>query len=350
MTHTHHINSYTCIKPKHLSNPRNFIRRQTYPHRKQCVLSISQKSEIQYCGLQKCSKASGYDLLAPAVKSVGVPSGNSEQIQTSHSYLTEHYSASLDVCKHNFYRAVAEQNYEKQAEQGAISEEEAEARKRSAKAATEAKNEELEKKKYKKFSKKDLFLPAGQTSQMIVGAGEGHDRDIIKRSQSLYDDYSLKRVYYSAYVPVRDNSLLPKEETPLLREHRIYQADFLMRFYGFRAGELLSEKKQDFDLNIDPKMDYAIENYSSPIEINKASLEELLKIPGFGPKSARKIIKARKSFNLSFYDLKKLRISTKRAINFITVSGKYYGEKFDSREALRSIILERENSKQLSFF
>ncbi len=169
-------------------------------------------------------------------------------------------------------------------------------------------------------------------------------------SPHLYDDYSLKRVYYSAYVPVRDNSLLPKEETPLLREHRIYQADFLMRFYGFCAGELLSEEKQDFDLNVDPKMDYAIENYSSPIEINKASLEELLKIPGFGPKSARKIIKARKSFNLSFYDLKKLRISTKRAINFITVSGKYYGEKFDSREALRSIILERENSKQLSFF
>ncbi|MBS4881726.1 MAG: putative DNA modification/repair radical SAM protein [Peptoniphilus harei] len=208
----------------------------------------------------------------------------------------------------------------------------------------------LEKKKYKYYPKKNLFLPAGQTSQMIVGAGEGHDRDIIKRAQSLYDDYSLKRVYYSAYVPVRDNSLLPKEETPLLREHRIYQADFLMRFYGFRAGELLSEEKQDFDLNIDPKMDYAIENYSSPIEINKASLEELLKIPGFGPKSARKIIKARKSFNLSFYDLKKLRISTKRAINFITVSGKYYGEKFDSRETLRSIILERENSKQLSFF
>lgn len=208
----------------------------------------------------------------------------------------------------------------------------------------------LEKKKYKYYPKKNLFLPAGQTSQMIVGAGEGHDRDIIKRAQSLYDDYSLKRVYYSAYVPVRDNSLLPKEETPLLREHRIYQADFLMRFYGFRAGELLSEEKQDFDLNIDPKMDYAIENYSSPIEINKASLEELLKIPGFGPKSARKIIKVRKSFNLSFYDLKKLRISTKRVINFITVSGKYYGEKFDSREALRSIILERENSKQLSFF
>lgn len=208
----------------------------------------------------------------------------------------------------------------------------------------------LEREKYKNFPKKNIFLPAGQTSQMIVGAGDIHDRDVIMRSQNLYDNYSLKRVYYSAYVPVRENSILPKEETPLLREHRIYQADFLMRFYGFRAGELLKGKKEDFDLNVDPKMDYAIENYIEPIEINKASLEELLKIPGFGPKSARKIIKARRSFALNFNDLKKLRISTKRAINFITVSGKYYGEKFDSRETLRSLILERENSKQLSFF
>lgn len=208
----------------------------------------------------------------------------------------------------------------------------------------------LEKKKYKKFSKKDLFLPAGQTSQMIVGAADIHDRDVLKRSQSLYDDYKLKRVYYSAYVPVRKDSKLPNVKTPLLREHRIYQADFLLRFYGFKAGELLSESKKDFDLNIDPKMDWAIENYIEPVEINRASLEELLKIPGFGPSSARKIIKARRAFNLTFEDLKKLRISTKRAINFITVSGKYYGKNFDSREALRSLILEREGGEQLSFF
>lgn len=209
---------------------------------------------------------------------------------------------------------------------------------------------EIEKKKYKKFSKKDLFLPAGQTSQMIVGAADIHDRDVLKRSQSLYDDYKLKRVYYSAYVPVRKDSKLPNVKTPLLREHRIYQADFLLRFYGFKAGELLSESKKDFDLNIDPKMDWAIENYIEPVEINKASLDELLKIPGFGPSSARKIIRARRSFNLTFEDLKKLRISTKRAINFITVSGKYYGKNFDSREALRSLILEREGGEQLSFF
>lgn len=207
----------------------------------------------------------------------------------------------------------------------------------------------LEKKKYKKFSKKDLFLPAGQTSQMIVGAGDIHDRDVLTRSQSLYDDYNLKRVYYSAYVPVREDSKLPRLKTPLLREHRIYQADFLLRFYGFRAGELLSEAKQDFDLNLDPKMDWAIENYRDPIDINKASLEDLLKVPGFGPQSARKIVRARRSFNLTFEDLKKLRISTKRAINFITVSGKYYGRSFDSKVALRSLILEREGGEQLSF-
>ena len=207
----------------------------------------------------------------------------------------------------------------------------------------------LEKKKYKKFSKKDLFLPAGQTSQMIVGAGDIHDRDVLTRSQSLYNNYNLKRVYYSAYVPVREDSKLPKIKTPLLREHRIYQADFLLRFYGFRAGELLSETKRDFDLNLDPKMDWAIENYRNPIDINKASLEELLKVPGFGPQSARKIVGARRTFNLTLEDLKKLRISTKRALNFITISGKYYGRSFDSKEALRSLMVEREGGEQLSF-
>ena len=207
----------------------------------------------------------------------------------------------------------------------------------------------LERKKYKKFSKKDLFLPAGQTSQMIVGAGDIHDRDVLTRSQSLYDNYNLKRVYYSAYVPVRENSKLPKIKTPLLREHRIYQADFLLRFYGFRAGELLSKSKKDFDLNLDPKMDWAIENYRDPIDINKASLEELLKVPGFGPQSARKIVRARRAFNLTLEDLKKLRISTKRALNFITISGKYYGRNFDSKEALRSLMVEREGGEQLSF-
>lgn len=207
-------------------------------------------------------------------------------------------------------------------------------------------NEE-ERKKYKYAG---YFLPAGQTSQMIVGAGDSHDIDVLNRSQSLYDDYKLKRVYYSAYVPIRKNSILPIKKTPLLKEHRIYQADFLMRFYGFRANDLLSDKKMDLDLNLDPKMDWAIEHYKNPVDINKASLNELLKVPGFGPKSARKIINARKSFNLTFDDLKKLKISTKRAINFITISGKYYGKRFDSVETLRSIILDRESSEQLSFF
>jgi len=209
---------------------------------------------------------------------------------------------------------------------------------------------EINKEEKKKYKHAGLFLPAGQTSQMIVGNGISHDVDVLSRTQNLYDDYKLKRVYYSAYVPVRDNSKLPKMKTPLLKEHRLYQADFLLRFYGFRASDLLSDKKKDLDLNLDPKMDCAIDHYNSPIEINKASLNDLLKVPGFGPRSARKIVEARKSFNLSFEDLKKLRISTKRAINFITVSGKYYGKKFDSIDALRSIVLDRECSKQLSFF
>lgn len=208
----------------------------------------------------------------------------------------------------------------------------------------------INKEERKKYKHANMFLPAGQTSQMIVGAGDSNDLDVLNRSQSLYDDYKLKRVYYSAYVPVRKNTILPNIKTPLLKEHRIYQADFLLRFYGFRANDLLSEKKKNLDLNLDPKMDWAIDNYNNPVDINKASLDELLKVPGFGPRSARKIIKARKSFNLSFEDLKKLRISTKRAINFITVSGKYYGKRFDSIDALRSIILDRESAEQLSFF
>ena len=124
----------------------------------------------------------------------------------------------------------------------------------------------LEKKSY---SRKNLFLPAGQTTQMIVGAGNIHDIDVITRSQMLYDDYSLKRVYYSSYVPVRENSNLPNISTPLIREHRIYQADFLMRFYGFNSRDLLSHEKKDFDLNLDPKMDWAIDNFTNPVELKK---------------------------------------------------------------------------------
>lgn len=108
MTNTHHIDSYAGIKPVHLSYPRHFVSRQTYPYRKQWVLSVRQKSDIQDRCLQKRRQASSYDLLAPAVKSVGVAPRNSEHIQAPNSYLTEHYSASLDVCKHNFYRAVTE--------------------------------------------------------------------------------------------------------------------------------------------------------------------------------------------------------------------------------------------------
>ena len=117
MTNTHHIDSNAGIKPVHLSYPRHFIRRQTYSDCQQSVLSVGQQSKVENSRLQKCSKANGYDLLAPAVKAVGVAPRNSEHIQAPDSYLAKHYAASLDVCKYNFYRAVAEQNYEKQAEQ-----------------------------------------------------------------------------------------------------------------------------------------------------------------------------------------------------------------------------------------
>ncbi|MDP4133860.1 MAG: putative DNA modification/repair radical SAM protein [Bacillota bacterium] len=179
------------------------------------------------------------------------------------------------------------------------------------------------------------FVPSGQSTQMIIGATGDTDCQIMRLAEGLYNKYSLKRVYYSAYVPMNDDSNLPSVDTkpPLLREHRIYQADWLLRFYGFKASELLDDKRPNFSLNLDPKADWAIGNYHLfPLDVNKASYEMLLRVPGIGVTSARRIITARRMAVLEYQDLKKFGVVLKRAQFFITVKGKYLNN-FPIRES-----------------
>lgn len=208
---------------------------------------------------------------------------------------------------------------------------------------------------------KNKFVPAGQSTQLIVGASLETDFKIINLSQVLYDKLSLKRVFYSAYVPVNNSPNLPSLITtpPLIREHRLYQADWLIRVYGFGAHELLSEDDQYFDLELDPKVQWALRNLDEfPMEINKVSFEELLRIPGIGKTSAIKILKARRMRNLTHEDLKHIGAVLKRAKYFITCNGKYCSEtKFDNISIREKLLpknslskIEAENFQQLSFF
>ncbi len=169
------------------------------------------------------------------------------------------------------------------------------------------------------------FAPAGQSTQMIIGAGNETDYDLLQTTQRLYQDYDLKRVFYSAYVPLNEDSALPALDTPvpLLREHRLYQADWLLRYYGFQAGELLSEEKPDFNEQLDPKCDWAIRHLELfPIEIMTAPYELLLRVPGIGPTGAKRIVKSRRYGSLNFEQLRKMGVVLKRAHYFITCGGK----------------------------
>ena len=175
-------------------------------------------------------------------------------------------------------------------------------------------------------SLKTKFLPAGQTTQMIIGASPETDGRILKLTEALYSKFKLKRVYYSAYVPLNfSTTMLPTTPTGLLREHRLYQADWLIRFYGFKVDEILSAE-ENLNPTYDPKCAWALKKYDLfPSEINTADVEMLARTPGIGLKSAYKIIKARKYGNLTIEDLKAMRIPLKRSIHFITVNGKFYG-------------------------
>ena len=169
------------------------------------------------------------------------------------------------------------------------------------------------------------FASAGQSTQMIIGATPETDYHLLRTTQSLYQKYDLKRVFFSAYVPVNEDRDLPALDAkpPLLREHRLYQADWLLRFYGFHAEELLSEQRPNFNEQIDPKCEWALRHLELfPVEINTASYEQILRIPGVGPKSAGRIVRARRYGSLDFDHLKKMGVVLKRAHYFITCNGK----------------------------
>lgn len=189
---------------------------------------------------------------------------------------------------------------------------------------------------------KERFAPAGQTTQMIIGASPESDRQIVKTSEGLYRTFKMKRVYFSAYIPVSNSPLLPNPLTapPLAREHRLYQADWLLRFYGFTADEILDEKTPFLDLELDPKISWALRNIDRfPVEINKASLDELLRIPGVGATSALRIVRQRRLAAIHYDDLSKIGVVLKRAKYFITCCGRYHGGTDIAPEYIRNEVL-----------
>ena len=195
-----------------------------------------------------------------------------------------------------------------------------------------------------KLNRNRKFTPAGQSTQMIVGATSESDLELLGKSESLYKNYDLKRVFYSAYIPVNKDKLLPAiNNPPLVRENRLYQADWLLRFYNYKVDDLLSSDNPNFNILLDPKADWALRHLNEyPKEINEASYYDLLKIPGIGPKNARKIISNRKYYKLEFNDLKKMNISIKRAKYFITCNGKYFTDTniFNKKIIEANLVLE----------
>lgn len=195
------------------------------------------------------------------------------------------------------------------------------------------------------------FAAAGQSTQMIIGATPETDFHLVSVAEALYQRFDLKRVFYSAFVKVNDDANLPDLPggPPLLREHRLYQADWLMRFYGFRAGELLTEQRPNFNQVLDPKCDWAVHHLDLfPVEVLKADYFLLLRVPGIGPKSAKRIVTARKSGSLSFEDLKKVGVVLKRARYFITCGGRALGKiPSEEGEVTRSLMAAERLPKDL---
>ncbi len=202
------------------------------------------------------------------------------------------------------------------------------------------------------ISRRHDFLPAGQTTQMIIGASPETDAHILRLTEYMYNAYKLKRVYFSTYVPTNfATSLLPYEPTPILREHRLYQADWLLRFYGFTADEITTDDG-NLPLEYDPKCAWALRNLGLfPVEINTAPYALLLRVPGIGVKSALRIIKARRWTKLDFEDLRRMRVVMKRATHFITCKGKFIGSsKPEFAQAMLRDGVIAADGKQLSMF
>lgn len=213
--------------------------------------------------------------------------------------------------------------------------------------------------KYVDDNKSKRFVPAGQSTQMIIGATQESDLEIMKKSENMYNNFNLKRVFYSAYIPVNKDKYLPSLKVPpLKRENRLYQADWLLRFYGFKVNDILDNDNPNFNILIDPKADYALRHLNEfPKEINKCSYDELLKVPGIGIISAKRIINSRKYFKITFNDLKNMGIVLKRAKYFITCDGKYFikdnlftKEFIESNLLLEERNLHSESVNQLSLF
>lgn len=208
------------------------------------------------------------------------------------------------------------------------------------------------------------FVPAGQSTQMIIGASPETDYQILRVAESLYQKFGLKRVFYSAFVAVNEDKAFPARTSdgpPLLREHRLYQADWLLRYYKFEANELLNEKNPNFNIFLDPKCNWALNHLEYfPVEVNRASYDVLLRVPGIGYKSAGRIVKARRFGSLGFEDLRKMGVVLKRALYFITCSGKMmYKTKIEEDYITRNLLNTKErlpdsvagmNYQQLSLF
>ncbi|NLP44533.1 MAG: putative DNA modification/repair radical SAM protein [Peptococcaceae bacterium] len=207
-----------------------------------------------------------------------------------------------------------------------------------------------ERRKYRRVRK---FVPAGQSTQMIIGASKDSDFTILKATETLYKQFALKRVYFSAYIPINDGPNLPALTTapPLLREHRLYQADWLLRFYKFQAEEILSPKYPNLDIEFDPKISWALRNiHLFPLEINKASYEELLRIPGVGLISAHRILSQRRIAPVSYEHLGKMGVVLKRAKYFLTCQGRYYGEIPSEPSLIRQRLAPAPQATQLTLF
>lgn len=196
-----------------------------------------------------------------------------------------------------------------------------------------------------------LFAPAGQSTQMIVGADDSSDHDILERSYDLYSSYRMRRVYYSGYSPIPDSSpILPATSPPLVREHRLYQADWLLRFYGYSVTEIANQETPNLDLDIDPKLSWALRNRATfPIDVNRASREDLLRIPGIGVRSVGRILSTRRHVPLRLHDLHKLGISLKKARPFLITIDYHPAPALLEGDKLRQLFLPPPAQLELDF-
>ena len=202
----------------------------------------------------------------------------------------------------------------------------------------------------KLFKKRPLFVPAGQSTQMVIGASPENDWQILKTSDAFYKHMQLKRVYYSGYVPISNDNRLPAVGTPVpvIRENRLYQADWLLRYYGFSVDEIVSADDPFLDMQIDPKLNWALKNLDKfPVDINKADLDVIKRIPGIGIQSAQKIWEARKFSKLTWDHLKKFNIAANRAKYFLNIKADDFVRKDYTPQQIKQFILSTSDSKYL---